>query len=62
MRVYQIRGYPNHYFVETFRELLEIMSWMEKNKIKGLHEYSGLHGYGFSVREENFAWFALRWL
>lgn len=31
MKVYQVRGYPrNHYFVKTFSELLEIMSWSEK--------------------------------
>ena len=63
MRVYQVAGYPsNHYFVKTFSELLEIMSWMDKNNVNGLHESSGIHGYGFSVREKNFEWFALKWL
>lgn len=61
MKVYQLRGYPNHYFVKTFDELLQIMSWMNKNDVKGLHEYSGLHGYGFSV-QKNFEWFAIKWL
>ena len=62
MKVYQVAGYPrNHYFVKTFRELLEIMSWSEKNSVKCLHESSTVHGYGFSV-SKNFVWFALRWL
>lgn len=62
MRVYQVAGYPrNHYFVKTFRELLEIMTWSEKNSVKCLHESSTMHGYGFSV-SKNFAWFALKWL
>lgn len=31
MEVYQVRGYPrNHYFVKTFDELLQILSWSEK--------------------------------
>jgi hypothetical protein len=63
MKVYQVRGYPdNHYFVKTFQEFLDIISWMTKNDIKYLHEYSGPHGYGFSVREKNIAWIALKWL
>ena len=62
MRVYQVAGYPrNHYFVKTFRELLEIMTWAEKNGVNCLHESSTMHGYGFSV-STNFVWFALRWL
>ena len=62
MKVYQVRGYPqNHYFVKTFQEFLEVMSWMTKNDIKYLHESSSMHGYGFSVKN-NFEWFALRWL
>ena len=62
MKVYQVRGYPkNHYFVKDFQELLNIMSWMNKNNVGHLHESSGIHGYGFSVRK-NFDWFALRWL
>jgi len=62
MKVYQVAGYPkNHYFVKTFSELLEIMSWMTKNNVGHLHESSSIHGYGFSVRK-NFDWFALRWL
>lgn len=41
MRVYQVAGYPrNHYFVKTFRELLEIMTWAEKNGVNCLHESS----------------------
>lgn len=63
MRVYQVAGYPRtHYFVKTFSELLEIMSWANKNNVKCLHESSGPRGYGFSVKEKNFAWFALKWL
>ena len=62
MKVYQVTGYPkNHYFVKDFQELLNIMSWMNKNNVGHLHESSGIHGYGFSVRK-NFDWFALRWL
>jgi hypothetical protein len=62
MKVYQVVGYPrNHYFVRTFPELSEIMSWMEKNNVDYLHESSGLHGFGFSVRR-NFEWFSLKWL
>jgi hypothetical protein len=62
MKVYQVPGYPrNHYFVKTFSELLEIMSWSEKNNTNCLHESSTIHGYGFSIRK-NFEWFALRWL
>jgi len=61
MKVYQVTGYPrSHYFVKTFSELLEIMSWMSKNNVDHRHESSGIHGYGFSVRK-NFEWFALRW-
>lgn len=63
MRVYQVAGYPrSHYFVKTFSELLEIASWANKNDVKCLHESSGIHGYGFSVGEKNFEWFALKWL
>ena len=62
MKVYQVAGYPrDHYFVKTFQEFLEIMSWMMKNDVKYLHESSGMHGYGFSIRK-NFEWFALRWI
>ena len=61
MKVYQIRGYSNHYFVATFQEFLDIMSWMTKNDVGYLHEYSGLHGYGFSIKN-NLDWFALKWL
>lgn len=62
MKVYQVRGYPNdHYFVSTFPEMLEMMSWMAKNNVDYLHESSSMHGYGFSVRK-NFEWFALKWL
>lgn len=62
MKVYQVAGYPkSHYFVKTFSELLEIMSWMSRNDVDCLHESSGIHGYGFSVKK-NFEWFALRWL
>ncbi len=61
MKVYQVAGYPkNHYFVKTFSELLEIMSWASKNGVGFLHESSGIHGYGFSVKK-NIAWFLLRW-
>lgn len=61
MKVYQVAGYPkSHYFVKTFSELLEIMIWMEKNNVGHLHESSGIHGYGFSVRK-NLEWFQLRW-
>jgi len=61
MKVYQVVGYPrSHYFVKTFSELLEIMIWMEKNNVGHLHESSGIHGYGFSVRK-NLEWFLLRW-
>lgn len=63
MRVYQVAGYPRtHYFVKTFSELLEIMSWADKNDVRCLHESSSMHGYGFSVKEKNFEWFALKWL
>ena len=63
MKVYQVAGYPRtHYFVKTFDELLQIMSWMSKNNVGYLHESSTMHGYGFSVREKNFEWFALKWL
>ena len=62
MKVYQVAGYTkNHYFVKDFQELLNIMRWMNKNNVGHLHESSGIHGYGFSVRK-NFDWFALRWL
>ncbi len=61
MKVYQVAGYPkSHYFVKTFSELLEIMCWMQKNNVGHLHESSGIHGYGFSVRK-NKEWFLLRW-
>lgn len=62
MKVYQVTGYPrNHYFVRTFDELLQILSWMDKNNVDGLHESSSQHGYGFSIRK-NFEWFSLAWL
>lgn len=62
MRVYQVAGYPrDYYFVKTFQEFLDIMSWMTKNDVKYLHESSSMHGYGFSIRK-NFEWFSLRWL
>lgn len=62
MRVFQVAGYPRtHYFVKTFQEFLEIMSWMSKNNVGYLHESSTIHGYGFSIRK-NFDWFALKWL
>jgi hypothetical protein len=61
MKVYQVAGYPkNHYFVKTFSELLEMMSWMTRNNVGHLHESSGIHGYGFSV-EKNIEWFLLKW-
>ena len=60
--VYQVAGYPgDHYFVKTFQEFLDIMSWMRKNDVDYLHESSTMHGYGFSIRK-NFDWFALKWL
>lgn len=63
MKVYQVAGYPKtHYFVKTFSELLEIMSWSSKNNVNMLHESSGIHGYGFSIGRKNFHWFALKWL
>lgn len=62
MKVYQVAGYPsNHYFVKTFDELLQMLSWMNKNNVDALHESSTIHGYGFSV-SKNFEWFSLRWL
>lgn len=62
MRVFNVAGYPrSHYFVKTFQEFLEIMSWMKENNVVYLHESRTQHGYGFSIRQ-NFAWFALRWL
>lgn len=62
MRIFQVAGYPRgHYFVKTFQEFLEIMSWMTKNNVKYLHESSTIHGYGFSI-SKNFEWFALKWL
>lgn len=62
MKVYQVAGYPsNHYFVKTFDELLQMLSWMNKNNVDALHESSSQHGYGFSVRK-NFEWFSLTWL
>lgn len=62
MRIYQVRGYPQtHFFVKTFQEFLEIMSWMSKNNVGYLHESSSMHGYAFSIRK-NFEWFALKWL
>ena len=61
MKVYQVRGYPsNHYFVKTLSELLEIMSWANKNDVQLLHECTGFSGYGFSIRK-NIEWFLLRW-
>ena len=65
MKIYQVRGYPKHYYlVKTFPELLEIMSWMKKNNIKHLHETSSIHGYGFSVRTTGpgYSLFVLKWL
>lgn len=59
MSVYQIRG-SNHYYVKTFSELLEIMSWADKNDVKCLHESSGIHGYGFSI-SKHLEWFLLKW-
>ncbi len=62
MKVYQVRGYPsNHYFVKTFDELLQLMSWTNENDVDCLHESSSMHGYGFSIRK-NFEWFSLKWL
>ena len=63
MKVYQVAGYPkNHYFVKTFSEFLDIMSWMIKNDVGYLHEESSssIHGYGFSINK-NIEWFLLRW-
>ena len=52
MKVYQVAGYPrDHYFVKTFDELLQMLSWMQKNNVDALHESSTIHGYGFSVRK-----------
>lgn len=62
MRIFQVPGYPrNQYFVKTFDEFLQIVSWMAKNDVKYLHESSTIHGYGFSI-SKNFEWFSLRWL
>ena len=62
MKIYQVSGYPkSHYFVKTFDEMLQILSWTHKNNVGCLHESSGIHGYGFSI-SKNFEWFALRWL
>lgn len=61
MKVYQVRGYPSHhYFVKTLGELMDIMSWANKNDVRLLHESSSVHGYGFSITK-NFEWFLLRW-
>jgi hypothetical protein len=62
MKVYQVAGYPkNYYFVKTFSEFLDIMSWMIKNDVRFLQETSsGIHGYGFSVKK-NIEWFLLKW-
>jgi hypothetical protein len=61
MNVYQVAGYPkNYYFVNTFSEFLDIMSWMIQNDVGYLHETSGIHGYGFSIKN-NIEWFLLRW-
>ena len=65
IKIYQVRGYPKHYyFVKTFPELLEIMSWMRENNVKHLHETSSIHGYGFSVRTTvpEYLLFVLKWL
>ena len=40
---------------------MDIMSWMMKNDVGYLHESSGIHGYGFSIKS-NIEWFLLRWL
>jgi len=64
MKIYQLRGYPKHYyFVKTFPELLEIMSWMKGHDVRHLHESSGPHGHGFSVRPSGpgYLLFLLRW-
>jgi hypothetical protein len=62
MKVYQVPGYPRtHYFVKTFDELLQMLSWTQKNNVDCLHESSSIHGYGFSIRK-NFEWFSLTWL
>jgi hypothetical protein len=62
MRIFQVPGYPrSHYFVKTFDELLQIVSWSNKNNVDMLHESSTIHGYGFSIKQ-NFEWFALKWL
>jgi hypothetical protein len=61
MKVYQVAGYPkNHYFVKDFQQFLEIVSWASKNDVGFLHESSGIHGHGFSVKK-NIEWFLLRW-
>lgn len=61
MKVYQVHGYPSdHYFVQTFSELLEIMSWANKNDVRIWHESSGYSGYGFRIGK-NLEWFLLRW-
>ena len=61
MKVYQVRGYPeHHYFVRDFREFLHIMHWMKNNDVDYLHESSSQDGYGFSVRK-NIEWFKLKW-
>lgn len=62
IRIFQVAGYPRtHYFVKTFQEFLELMSWMSKNDVDYLHESSTIHGYGFSIRK-NYEWFALKCL
>lgn len=62
IRIFQVAGYPrSHYFVKTFQEFLELMSWMSKNDVDYLHESSTIHGYGFSIRK-NYEWFALKCL
>jgi hypothetical protein len=61
MKVYQVAGYPtNYYFVNTFSEFLDIMSWMIQNDVGYLHETSSSHGYGFSIKS-NIEWFLLKW-
>lgn len=61
MKVYQVIGYPkSHYFVQQ-TDWVEMITWLNQNKIDFLQESCSQHGIGFSLRS-NAAWFLLRWL
>lgn len=61
MRVYQVQGYPRNYYFVKYSDWSTMTQWLSQNGIRYLHESSGMHGIGFSIRSDP-TWFLLRWV